>query len=83
MAQYRVRYGSYAAEQLSRLPGSLRAEFDVRVEDLAREPYAVGDYDESTNSSTTTFGGGTGIVLYVASDAIDTVTIIRVNWVKW
>ena len=28
-------------------------------------------------------GGGTGIVLFVASDVIDMMTIIRVNWVKW
>ncbi len=83
MARYRVRYVSYAAEQQSRLPRSLRTEFDASVEDLARDPYAVGRYDERTNSYTTTFGGGTGIVLFVASDVIDTVTIIRVNWVKW
>lgn len=83
MARYRVRYVSYAAEQLGRLPRSVRAEFDGRLEDLARDPYAVSDYDKSTNSYTTTFGGGTGIVLFVASDVIDMVTIIRVNWVKW
>lgn len=83
MARYRVRYADYAAEQLSRLPRSLRTEFDARVDDLARDPYTVGDYDESTTSYTTTFGGGTGIVLFVVSDVIDMVTIIRVNWVKW
>ncbi|MGH3548579.1 MAG: type II toxin-antitoxin system RelE family toxin [Pseudonocardiaceae bacterium] len=83
MARYHLRYTSYADEQLSRLPRSLRTEFDATVEDLARNPYAVGDYDKSTNSYTTTFGGGTGIVLFVASDVIDTVTIIRINWVKW
>ncbi|MGH3695933.1 MAG: hypothetical protein ACRDRX_18400 [Pseudonocardiaceae bacterium] len=62
MARYCVRYVSYAEEQLSRLPRALRTEFDARVEDLARDPYAVGDYDKGTNSYTATFGGGTGIV---------------------
>jgi hypothetical protein len=83
MARYRIRYVTYADEQLSRLSRSLRTEFDARIGELARNLYAVGHYDDRTNSYTTTFGGGTGIILFVASDVIDTVTIIRVNWVKW
>ena len=82
MARYRVRYVSYAAEQLSQLPRSLRTAFDVEAEDLKRDPYVAGDYDEHTGSYSTTFGA-TGIILYTVSDEIVTVTIIRINWVKW
>jgi mRNA-degrading endonuclease RelE of RelBE toxin-antitoxin system len=82
MARYRVRYVSYAAEQMSQLPRSLRTAFDARVEDLKRDPYVAGDYDERTGSYSTTFGEA-GIILYTVSDEIVTVTIIRVNWVKW
>lgn len=82
MARYRVRYVSYAAEQLSQLPRSLRTAFDARVEDLKDDPYVAGDYDEATGSYSTTFGEA-GIILYTVSDEIVTVTIIRVNWVKW
>ncbi|MGH3971990.1 MAG: type II toxin-antitoxin system RelE family toxin [Pseudonocardiaceae bacterium] len=82
MAQYRVRYVSYAAEQLSHLPRAPRAAFHAKIEELKRDPHAAGDYDEHTGSYSTTFGGGTGIILYVGSDEIDMVTIIRVNWVE-
>ncbi len=44
MARYRVRYVSYAAEQLSQLPRSFRITFEARVEDLKRDPYVAGDY---------------------------------------
>ncbi len=82
MPRYRVRYASYANEQLSQLPHSLRTAFDARVEDLTHDPYRAGDYDQRTGSYSTTFGEA-GIILYTVSDEIATVTIIRVNWVKW
>ncbi|MGH3823369.1 MAG: type II toxin-antitoxin system RelE family toxin [Pseudonocardiaceae bacterium] len=81
MARYRIRYVSYADEQLNQLPRELRPAFDARVEDLKNDPYVVGDYDERTGSYSTTFPE-MGIILYVVSDKIGTVTIIRVNWVK-
>jgi hypothetical protein len=56
MARYRVRYVSYAAEQLSQLPRSLRTAFDARAEDLKQDPYVAGDYDKRTGSHSTTFG---------------------------
>lgn len=85
MGPYRVRYVSYAAEQLRQLSQSVRLAFDARVQDLEREPYVAGDFDERTGSYSTTFSGSeeTGIVLYTVSDKITTVTMIRVNWVKW
>lgn len=82
MARYRVRYVSYAAEQLDQLPPSLRTGFDARVDDLTHDPSLAGDYDQRTGSYSTTFGEA-GIILYTISDEIATVTIIRVNWVKW
>jgi hypothetical protein len=80
MAQYRVRNVPYADQQLSRLPHSLRTAFDARVKDLKDNPYAIGDLHEGTRSYSTTFGE-TGIILYMISDAIAMVTILRVNWV--
>ncbi|MEO7193331.1 MAG: hypothetical protein ABIZ05_00670 [Pseudonocardiaceae bacterium] len=85
MARYRLRYVTYAAEQLRYMPRSLHAAFAARIDDLERDPYAAGDYNEGVGSYSTTFSGGeeSGIILYVASDKIMTVTIFRVNWVKW
>lgn len=80
MVRYLVRNVSYADEQLSQLPRCLRTAFDARVEDLKDNPYAVGDPREGTRSYSTTFGEG-GIILYVISDEIATVTVLRVNWV--
>ena len=81
MAWYQVRNVPYADEQLSQLPRSWRTAFDARVEDLKDDPYAVGDTHEDTRSYTTTFGKA-GIILYMISDEIATVTILRVNWVQ-
>jgi hypothetical protein len=79
MVRYLVRNVSYADEQLSQLSRCLRAAFDARVEGLKGDPYAVGDPHEGTRSYFTTFGEG-GIILYMISDEIATVTILRVNW---
>jgi mRNA-degrading endonuclease RelE of RelBE toxin-antitoxin system len=80
MVRYLVRNVPYADEQLSQLSRSLRTAFDARVEDLKDDPYAVGDSHEGARSYSTTFGEG-GIILYMISDEIATVTILRVNWV--
>ncbi|HET9256916.1 MAG TPA: hypothetical protein VFO16_17210 [Pseudonocardiaceae bacterium] len=85
MAQYRVRYVTYAAEQLDQLPRSMRTAFDARVGDLERDPYAVGKYDKRNDNYTTTFGGS-GIILYTFSDFYPVsggtimVTILRITW---
>ena len=76
MGRYRVRYVSYSNEQLSRLPRSLRTAFDARV--LQDDPYVAGDYNEDIGSYSTTFGKP-GIILYVVSDEIATVTIVCVK----
>ena len=80
MVRYLVRNVSYADEQLSQLPRSLRTAFDARADNLKDDPYSVGDSHEGTHSYSTTFGEG-GIILYMISDEIATVTILRVNWV--
>ncbi len=77
-----MRLFSYANEQLSQLPRSLRTAFDARVEDLQDDPYVAGDYNEDIGSYSTTFGKP-GSILYVVSDEIDTVTVVRVNWVSF
>ncbi len=82
MAEYHVRYVSHADEQRSQLPRSSRTAFDATVENLVRDPHVVGDYDEREGSYTTAFGG-MGLILYVVSDEIVTVTIIRVIWGQW
>jgi mRNA-degrading endonuclease RelE of RelBE toxin-antitoxin system len=81
MARYQVRNVPYADEQLSQLPRSWRTAFDARVEDLKDNPYAVGDPHEHTRTYTTTFGE-VGIILYMISDEIAMVTVLRVNWVQ-
>ncbi|HZD15770.1 MAG TPA: hypothetical protein VE196_11745 [Pseudonocardiaceae bacterium] len=81
MARYQVRNVSYADEQLSQLPRSSRTAFDARFEDLRNDPYAIGDPHEDTCSYSTTFGEA-GIILYMISDEIATVTILRVNWIR-
>ncbi|MGH3764339.1 MAG: hypothetical protein ACRDTX_04205 [Pseudonocardiaceae bacterium] len=85
MARYRVRYVTYATEQLDQLPRSMRTAFDARVGDLERDPYVVGKYDKRKDNYTTTFGGS-GIILYTFSDQYTfsdgkaMVTILRVTW---
>jgi hypothetical protein len=81
MARYQVRNIPYADEQLSQLPRSWRTAFDARVEDLKDDPYAVSDPNEETRSYSTTFSEA-GIILYMISDEIAMVTILRVNWVQ-
>jgi hypothetical protein len=81
MARYQVRNVPYADEQLSQLPRSWRTAFDARVEDLKDNPYAVGDPHEHTRTYTTTLGEA-GIILYMISDEIAMVTVLRVNWVQ-
>jgi hypothetical protein len=81
MARYRVRYGDVAEEQRSQLPHSVRTVFEARIEDLRRDPYLVGDYDKRQGWYSTTFGE-MGLIFYVASDKIDTVTVTRVFWLK-
>lgn len=84
MARYRVRYVSHAAEQLRQMPRSLRVALDAKVEDLERDPYAAGDYDERKCSYTAAFSGGDedGITLYMISEEIATVTILCFFWAK-
>ncbi|MCA1671143.1 MAG: hypothetical protein LC799_02685 [Actinobacteria bacterium] len=84
MARYRLRYVTHAAEQVRHLPSSLRTAYDARAEDLERHPYVAGDYHQSTGSYSTTFiaDEGSGIILYVVSDKIMTITVLRVTGVK-
>lgn len=84
MARYRVRYVSYAAEQMGQMPRSLRIALDAKVHDLERDPYVVGDYDERRCSYSATFSGSDedGIILYMISEEIETVTILRFFWAK-
>ncbi|MDQ3763513.1 MAG: hypothetical protein M3460_18355 [Actinomycetota bacterium] len=86
MAPYRVRYVTHAAEQRKQVPRSMHTAFDARMEDLERDPYAVGTYDKSEGNYTTTFGETgreTGIIVYTASDKIDMVTIVRTLCAEW
>lgn len=82
MARYLVRYVDVADEQRSQLPHSVRTVFEARVEDLRRDPYLVGDYDKRQGYYYSTTFGEMGLIFYVASDKIDTVTITRVFWLK-
>lgn len=84
MARYRLRYVSHAAEQLRQMPRSLRVALDAKLSDLKGDPYVAGDYDEQRFSYSTTFssGGEEGIMLYMISEEIATVTILRFFWVK-
>jgi hypothetical protein len=83
MARYDVRFVTYAAEQLSQLPHSVRTAFDATIEDLRRDPRVVGVYDRREGYHSATFGGGMGMIFYVVSDEIVMVTITRVLWFKW
>jgi len=84
MARYRLRYVTYATEQLRHLPPSLHTAYSALIEELVRDPHAAGKYNERACSYSTTFSGSeeSGIIIYAISDEIMTVTITRVNWVK-
>jgi hypothetical protein len=84
MARYRIRYVTYAAEQLCQLPRLLRIAFDAKVDNLERDPYVIGEHDEDTLWYSTTFSGGDeeGIILYMISPEILMITVLRVFWVK-
>ncbi len=84
IARYRVRYAPHAAEQLRQLPPPLRIAFDGKVADLERDPYTAGEHGETEVWHSTTVSGGDedGIILYMISEKIATVTIFRVFWAK-
>lgn len=84
MARYQVRYVSYAAEQLCQLPGPLRVAFDVKLDELKRDPYIAGDYHEPSCWYSTSFSSDDedGIIIYMISEEIVTVTLLRIFWIK-
>lgn len=77
--RYTVRFVTYAAQQRDSLPPAGRAALDRRVRELEEDPRRGAEYKASDDRWTTSFGQW-GAMLYLISDKIITVTVLRITW---
>jgi hypothetical protein len=78
MPRYGAVWLEIAGEQYAALPTKARAEVDARVEQLlenTRNP--LGGYDEPTDSWTTIYGDGTGLIIYAVVHSHQRIIILR------
>lgn len=78
--RYTVRFVTYAAEQRDSLPPAGRRALDHRVRELEEDPRRDAEYKASDDTWSTSFGEW-GAMLYLISDRIITVTVLRITWV--
>jgi mRNA-degrading endonuclease RelE of RelBE toxin-antitoxin system len=77
--RYTVRFVTYAAQQRDSLPPAGRAALDHRLRELEEDPRQGAEYKTSDVRWSTTFGRW-GVILYLISDKIVTVTVLRITW---
>ncbi len=67
-----------AVEQYTALPLAAQRQVDARVEELLDRPEGPrGSYDPRSDSWTTTYGGGAGLILYAVVPERRRVLILR------
>lgn len=76
---YTVRLVTHAAQQRDSLPPAGRAALDDRLHELEQDPRHGAEYKASDDRWSTSFGRW-GVVLYLISDRIVTVTVLRITW---
>lgn len=78
MPRYGAVWLEIAREQYAALPAEARAQVDARVEQLlenARNP--LGGYDEPSDSWTTIYGDGTGLIMFAVVHSHQRIIILR------
>lgn len=79
MQDYSVSWLEVAREVYDSLPPSRRSAVDLRLELLAHQPTADARQDRSSGWWTTTYGGGTGLLLYGISDRHRRLVVLRLQ----
>jgi hypothetical protein len=75
---YRAMWLEVAREQYAALPADVRAQVDARVEQLLANPrYPLGGYDEPSDSWTTVYGDGVGLIMYAVVHSHQRLIILR------
>ena len=74
--RYAVRFVTYAEEQRKALSATAREALELKVRQLEEDPYR--DATHKDGAWTSTFGNGTGIILYVIGEQTVTVTVLRI-----
>jgi hypothetical protein len=78
MAAFTARWLQIADEYYAVLPADLQRQIDARVAELLEDPYGSKDaYDPATDQWITSYGGGTGLIVYAIAPAQRRVLILR------
>lgn len=77
---YSVRFVTYALDQWEALSPAGRAAIDVKIRELEEDPFANGQYDQANETWSSSFGDGMGVILYLISEDIVMVTVLRLAW---
>jgi mRNA-degrading endonuclease RelE of RelBE toxin-antitoxin system len=79
MPRYGVVWLEIAREHYASLPAIAREQIDTRIEQLLenlhQQPRSA--YDETTDQWTTTYGGGTGLIVYAVVHEHQLLIILR------
>jgi hypothetical protein len=79
--RYVVRFVTYAAQQRDSLPPDGRRALDLKVRRLEEDPRQDAEYKTGDGGWSSSFGDW-GTMLYLISDNIVTVTVLRLAWVE-
>lgn len=78
MARYSPVWLEIARAQYDDLPAEIRELVDARLTQLLEEPkLARAAYDEPTDQWTTTYGAGSGLIVYAVVDEHRRIIILR------
>ena len=78
MPRYSARWLEVAQEQYTAMPVEVQQQVDGRIEQLLERPDgSPQSYDAPSDQWTTTYGGGSGLILYAVSSEHRRVVILR------
>lgn len=78
MAAFTVRWLQIADEYYADLPAELRRQIDARIAGLLEDPYGPPDaYDPVSDQWITSYGDGTGLIVYAIAPVQRRVLILR------
>jgi hypothetical protein len=78
MPAFAARWLEIAIEQYLALSPDAQTQVEARIEELLEQPVGPASaYDEPSDQWTTTYGGGTGLILYAVVEEYRRVLILR------
>ena len=66
-----------ARSQYDSYPLDVQHQIDIKLEKLVEQPAGYGSYDQGTDQWITTFGGGSGLIVYAIVKAQQKIIILR------